>query len=253
MSQPAHATLDRDTRSFFIRTLEILDDAEIPYLLGGAYVLNHYTGISRHTKDLDLFVRPQHCEAVLEAMRKAGFETEKTFEHWLAKAMCDDDFVDVIFSSRNRIATVDDLWFENAERGFAFDRPILMSPPEETIWSKAFIMERERFDGADIAHILRATADRLDWNRLLMRFEKHWHVLLAHLTLFHYIYPSERHRIPPEIMDRLIVRLARESDAAPAPERLCRGTILSGTQYSVDVDEWGYVDAVKAAAKAREE
>ena len=32
-------------------------------------------------------------------------------------------------------------------------------PAEEMIWSKAFIMERERYDGADVAHILRACAE----------------------------------------------------------------------------------------------
>jgi hypothetical protein len=31
-------------------------------------------------------------------------------------------------------------------------------------------MERERFDGADVAHIILAYGDRLDWRRLLERF-----------------------------------------------------------------------------------
>jgi hypothetical protein len=58
---------------------------------------------------------------------------------------------------------------------------------EETIWSKAFVMERERYDGADIAHLLRASAERLDWHRLLERFDAHWPVLLSHLILFGFI------------------------------------------------------------------
>ena len=33
--------------------------------------------------------------------------------------------------------------------------PALVVPAEEMIWSKAFIQERERFDGADIHHLLR--------------------------------------------------------------------------------------------------
>jgi len=48
-------------------------------------------------------------------------------------------------------------------------------------------MERERYDGADIAHILRARAADLDWERLLERFAGHWHVLLSHLILFEYL------------------------------------------------------------------
>jgi hypothetical protein len=37
------------------------------------------------------------------------------------------------------------------------------------IWSKAFVMERECDDGADIARVPRARGDRLDWQRLLIR------------------------------------------------------------------------------------
>jgi len=41
------------------------------------------------------------------------------------------------------------------------------------IWSKAFIMERDRYDGADIAHIIRTCGKGLDWSRLLHRFGSH--------------------------------------------------------------------------------
>jgi hypothetical protein len=41
--------------------------------------------------------------------------------------------------------------------------PVRLCPPEEIIWSKAFIMERERYDGADISHLIRACQGRLDW------------------------------------------------------------------------------------------
>jgi hypothetical protein len=33
---------------------------------------------------------------------------------------------------------------------------------EEVIWSKAFVTERERYDGADIMHVLLACAETLD-------------------------------------------------------------------------------------------
>jgi hypothetical protein len=44
------------------------------------------------------------------------------------------------------------------------------------IWSKAFVMERERFDGADVAHLLRSMGPRLDWDRILRRFDRYWEV-----------------------------------------------------------------------------
>jgi hypothetical protein len=239
-----HAELSDETRAFFVQTIEVLKDSGIPFLLGGAYAVSHYAGITRHTKDLDLFVRREHCSAVLDVLSEQGYQTELTFDDWLGKAMCDDDFIDVIFSSRNRIAAVDDEWFEHAEEAHLFDWQLNIAPPEETIWSKAFIMERERYDGADIAHILRSQAHRLDWERLVRRFGSHWRILLSHLILFGFIYPGERGHVPTWVMDSLSRRLATENGSVAAEDRLCRGTILSGTQYRPDVEQWGYRDAL---------
>jgi len=53
-------------------------------------------------------------------------------------------------------------------------------------------MERERFDGGDIAHLIRGSGRDLDWQRLLNRFGPHWRVLFSHLVMFGFCYPSER-------------------------------------------------------------
>jgi hypothetical protein len=120
---------------------------------------------------------------------------------------------------------------------------VKLCPPEETIWSKASIMERERFDGADVAHLLRACAPGLDWKRLVRRFGPHWRVLLSHLVLFGFVYPGERWRIPAAVMRELTERLTRETDTPAPDERLCYGTVLSRAQYLTDIETWGYKDA----------
>src|SRR5439155_867117 len=96
--------------------------------------------------------------------------------------------------------------------------------------------------GAYIALILGRWARELDWPHLVRRFGLDWRVLLSHLILFGYIYPSERHRIPVAVMDDLITRLRNEA-STPRPNRLCRGTLLSRKQYLVDIQEWGFRDA----------
>jgi hypothetical protein len=110
------------------------------------------------------------------------------------------------------------------------------------IWNKAFIMERERYDGADVAHLLRACAEQIDWPRLLRRFAGDLPVLLSHLVLFTYIYPGERHRLPPRVLDELLADVTAQPSAADE-QRLCRGSLLSRAQYLVDIADWGYVDA----------
>ena len=235
--------LTPETRAFYCRVISRLNEARAPYLVGGAYALGRYTGIERHTKDFDIFVCQRDYDRIMALIEGVGCETVLSFPHWLGKARCGEDFIDVIFSSGNAIATVDDEWFAHAVPGEVFGLPVRLCPAEEIIWSKAFIMERERFDGADILHLIRARAAQLDWQRLLRRFNSNWRVLLSHLLMFGYIYPGERTAIPQWVMDELLARLQREMHETPPSERLCRGTILSREQYLIDIEQWGYRDA----------
>ena len=242
-SEQRQGELDERAHAFYVSTLTLLADARIPFLVGGAYALNHYTGIERHTKDFDVFVRREHYGAVEIVLGAAGIPTELTFPHWLGKASCGQASLDVIFSSGNGLSQVDDAWFEHATVGSVLGLQVRICPPEEMIWSKAFINERERYDGADIMHLLLACAERVDWQHLLTRFDGHWRVLLSYLGLFGFVYPSERARIPDWVMIDLIERLSSELRVPPPPRRVCQGTLLSREQYLTDVGLWGFEDA----------
>src|SRR5216110_2025681 len=211
---------------FHLRSVTALQDANVPFLIGGAYVVEVYAGVSRRSKDFDLYVRPHHVEGAIDALARAGCKTENTFPHWLAKAGRGREYIDLIFRAGNGLCEVDDSWFERAQDGELLGLKVKLCAPEEMIWMKAYIMERERFDGADIAHILKSCAEQLDWPHLVRRFGPDWRVLLSHLVLFGYIYPSERRRVPLALMDDLMARLRREARATSG-ERLCRGTLLS--------------------------
>ena len=105
-SDERQGQLDERARAFYLRTLDLIRDAGIPFIVGGAYALNYYTGIERHTKDLDVFVRREHYGDVETVLAAAGIATELTFPHWLGKAFRNDAFVDVIFRSGNAVAEV---------------------------------------------------------------------------------------------------------------------------------------------------
>ena len=194
IADPTH--LDDVTLRFYRDVLERMRRSGPPFLVGGAYAFACYTGIVRHTKDLDLFVRPADAGAALETLAAAGCRTEITFTHWLGKAFHEEDFVDIIYSSGNGLCPVDDAWFDHAVPHLVLGRPASLCPPEEMIWQKAFIQERERFDGADVAHLIHAHGRTLDWRRLLDRFGPHDRVLFGHLVLFGYIYPAARTAFP---------------------------------------------------------
>jgi hypothetical protein len=235
------ASLDDLTLGFYRSALDVLRKAGAPFLVGGAYALASYTGIVRHTKDLDLFARPTDAGRILEALAAAGWRTEITFSHWIGKAISGEDFIDVIYSSGNGLCTVDDAWFDHALAGEVFGSPVLLCPVEEIFWQKAFIQERERFDGADVAHLLRARGRSMDWPRLLDRFGEHWQVLLSHLVLFSYIYPSEMDCIPQAVLSQLIARLQLGA-GGPSPEPVCRGVLLSRLQYLSDLEDGRRLD-----------
>jgi hypothetical protein len=235
--------LDQESRDFYRQALSLLDEASLPYLVGGAYAFARYTGIERHTKDFDIFIRRSDYPRAEKIFRDAGYQTELSFPHWLGKAYKGEDFIDLIFSAGNGVAAVDDLWFQYAVPGRVLDMDVLLIPAEEMIWSKGLIMERERFDGGDVAHVIHAVGDKLDWRRLVGRYGKYWRVLYVHIILFGFIYPSQRLKIPAWVMHKMAKRLEAETLAPDSEEKICYGTILSRQQYLVDIQRWGYKDA----------
>jgi hypothetical protein len=224
--------------AFYRAVLGALLDADLPLLIGGAYALARHTRIDRRTKDLDLMIERRHWPATVHALRARGISTRLSFPHWLGKAITSGAQVDIIFSSGNGLCVVDEAWFRHAEPARVLGFDVKLAPIEEMIWSKAFVMERERFDGADVLHLIRATGRRLDWPRLCARFDGHEAVLAAHLLLFAYVYPGSRDVIPEGLVDALIARAADTH----APPDWCRGTFLSRAQYLTDVTTGGLID-----------
>jgi hypothetical protein len=226
---------------FYIEALRKLQETNIPFLVGGAFAFSHYSHVPRETKDVDIFVRPDDCPRVLAAFERLGYRSQVAFPHWLGKIEDGEHFIDIIFSSGNGIARVDDLWFDHAPKTNVLGIIVRLTPAEEMIWSKAFVQERERYDGADVAHLLREIGPSLDWPRLLMRFGDYWRVLLSHLILFGFVYPDKRENVPAWVMEELIRRLT--VSRPNLQNDICYGTMISREQYLHDLDRWKYRDS----------
>lgn len=224
------------------RAVGLLLDAGVPFVVGGAYAYATYTGIYRDTKDLDLFPRKRDAGRALEVLDLDGWRTERTDEVWLYKAFKGEYFVDFIFNSGNGVAVVDDEWFENAKTATVFGHRCLVAPAEEMIWSKAFVNERERYDGSDVNHLLLKAGRQLDWERLMRRFDRYWEVLFSHLMMFRYAYPFERDAIPDWVMAELLSRTLDTVREGSWEEPICRGNLISRVNYHVDIHHWGFRD-----------
>jgi hypothetical protein len=210
-------------------------------MLGGAFSLFHHSGIYRDTKDLDVFCKQSDYPKILKYFAEKGYKTDLYDVRWLAKVYKGEYFIDIIFNTVNNICRVDDLWLQHAVKGTFVDREVLFLAPEELIFCKTYVLNRERYDGADLNHILLKTGKELDWKRLLNYLDPHWHLLLAQLVQFQFVYPSEFHAIIPKWLFEELMRRAHEQyELPPAYEKVCRGPMIDQTQYEIDVKEWNY-------------
>jgi Nucleotidyl transferase of unknown function (DUF2204) len=234
------ASRDGGELSARARAIQVLNEEDVPFVVGGAYAYCTYTGIYRDTKDLDLFPRPRDALRALEVLGRDGWRTERTDETWIYKAFKGEWFVDLIFSSGNGVAEVDDEWFAYAKRGLVMGQDALIAPAEEIIWSKGFVLERERYDGSDVIHLIKSAGRQLDWDRLMRRFARHWEVLLSHLMLFRFAYPGERDTVPDRVMVELLSKSLDSVREGNWGGKLCRGNLLSRVNYVLDLEHWGY-------------
>jgi hypothetical protein len=234
--------LEHEKQASYALGIRALVEARAPFLVGGGFALFSYLGRWRTTKDVDIFIRADDLHTVLHILMRAGFQCEITDTAWLAKARRDDACIDIIFCSYNGLLPVDDGWFANARRAVVLGIPVRIVGPEEIIASKAFVAARDRFDGADISWLLRATGDTLDWNRVERLIGEHWQVLLWQLLHFLYVFPSERYLVPASLWQRLLNRLGDELGAAHYDPLICRGPMLDPKLYQAEIVVRGAAD-----------
>lgn len=240
-----------EQRALFCDVLQHLNRLHVPYVVSGAFALQKHTGIWRNTKDLDLFLPPDVVPEALLHLQEQGFETEIRDPVWLAKAHRGEYYVDLITGMSNGIITVDRSWIERGSPAKVLGVLCRVLAPEELIASKLFVNFRERFDGADVVHIIYGTKGRLDWNRLRQLVGEHWEILLWELVLFHYVYPAKTNYIPRSVWSDLLSRLQGELNHPPANAPF-RGSLLDDKMFAIDVHEWGMENLLQESRHHRE-
>ncbi len=214
--------------------------------------MQQHTGICRFTKDLDIFLSPADASKALFLLGERGFACEVCDPVWLAKAHRDGYFVDLITGMSDGTITVDRSWIERACPATVADVESAILASEELIASKLFVTRRERFDGADIAHIIFALRGKLHWNRILELAGEHWELILWHLLLFRYIYPAHSGYVPKEVWNNLLSRLS-SAIGSPNPRARFRGSLIDPRIFAIDVDKWGLDDVLRECRHRRTE
>ncbi len=222
----------------FREILALFEEKKLPYAVAGAFALQAHTGICRDTKDLDLFLTPENAAAALCRLREDGFECEICDPVWLFKAHRDGYFVDLITGMSNATIGVEDAWIERAKPAEVHGVRTRVLAAEELLVSKLFITRRERFDGADIAHVIYGTRGKLDWQRILQLSGENWEMLLWALVLFRYVYPAQTYFVPSELWQELLLRF-QKAIAHPDPSAHFRGSLIDEKMFAIDLNDWG--------------
>jgi hypothetical protein len=227
--------------AFYREVLLVLNNRHIPYAVAGAFALRQHTGIWRLTKDLDVFVPCTDFPGMLQELHTAGYPCEIYDNVWLAKVRSGDAFVDFIAGMSNAVIRVSADWITRAQPAVVVGVPSRILAPEELLASKLFVARRERFDGADIAHLVFATRGELDWQRILNLIGDHWEMLLWALVLFRYAYPAQSNYVPLSIWRHLTARFLQQVENRD-PQARFRGSLIDDNMFAVDVEEWGLDD-----------
>jgi Nucleotidyl transferase of unknown function (DUF2204) len=241
ITSSAPPLLEADQEKLYRDVIGLLNEHHVPYTVAGAFALQQYTGIWRSTKDLDVFLCADHQADALKLLGERGFACETCDPVWLAKAHRGDYFVDLITGMSNAVIVVDRSWMERAHPAMVLGIPTRILAPEELLTSKLFVARRERFDGADIAHIIYGTKGRMEWDRILQLVGDHWEVLLWSLILFRYVYPGQTDYVPLPLWQDLLSRYMHVV-SNPNPQAKFRGSLIDDNMFSIDVKEWGLPD-----------
>jgi hypothetical protein len=229
-----------EAETFYQSALKMLAETKVPFMIGGTYSIKKYTGIQRPTKDLDVFCKSGDYPKIIQIFKDKGFKVTAHDSRWIAKVYKDKHYIDLIYGTPSGMWQVDDTWFNKAPTSLIFGVRVKIIPPEEMILARIYVQSRDRYDGADINHLILKQGNKLDWKRILVMMESHWELLFSQIMNFRFVYPSERAIIPKWLMKELIQRVDHQLELPVPKDKTSRGPLLSHDQYQIDITKWGF-------------
>jgi hypothetical protein len=178
------------------RVLKEANRAEIPFALGGAIALGAYTGKFRNTKDIDLYVLEADRDRMIKLLNRLGlkdyFDTCPYDRGWIYRASDGKVIVDIIWAMANKRANVDEEWLSRGAELMAGDIKVRVLAPEELIWSKLYVIQRERCDWPDILNVMYSAGPSMDWDHLMQRVGDDAPLLKGVLSVFTWLCPEAK-------------------------------------------------------------
>ena len=172
----------------------------IPFALGGGLATMIYTGRFRRSKDIDIYVMSRDRGEIITVLNDCGladyYEKQPYDRAWIYRSYTADAIVDVIWAMANQRTTVDRIWLDGGSEIVIDDLRVRLVPPEETLWSKLYVLQYDRCDWPDALNLLFAIGPELDWRCLLERVGDDSMLLGALLSVFAWMCPEGARALP---------------------------------------------------------
>jgi len=196
----------------------------LEFLVGGGFARAAFTGHWRDTKDIDFYIRPQDRARAERALTKGGFADyfqKLPYDRaWIYRSYKQKVIVDIIWAMANQRAQVDQAWFEHAPELTIRGERVFLVPPEELVWCKLFIIQRDRCDWTDVFNLVHEHGPQMNWSRLIRRVEQDVPLLEAMLTVYGWLCPVEAKKLPASLWRHLRVAQKAMRGRAPSHDRV---------------------------------
>jgi hypothetical protein len=202
------------------------------FAVGGSLAMAVYAGRVRKSKDLDLYTTPAKKDGLIEALGHLGlqdyYERLPYDRSWIYRATTDDTIVDIIWAMANHRTVVDDDWLVRGPEIRFGSETLKLIPLEEMIWSKLYILQRDRCDWPDILNLLDTAGHQVDWERLLDRIGEDTSLLAGVLNVYCWLRSDNARRLPEWLWARL----------APSPHALVTNETTQARAALLDSRPW---------------
>ena len=193
-------TISQEQWSVYQRVIAASHAAGLQFAVGGGFAVGHYTGLWRESKDMDLYVLRQDAPILQNILTEAGlvdyFDQLPYDRAWIYRAIKDKVIVDIIWAMANHKNDVDQRWIACGPEITLGGETVRFVPPEEMIWAKLYVLQRDRSDWPDALNMISAQRRNLNWRHLLDRLRDDAPLLFALLTVFRWMCPNLAQDLP---------------------------------------------------------
>jgi hypothetical protein len=192
--------IPREEWEFYKSVIDNFRQKGIRFALGGGLAFSEYAKRVRNTKDLDLYVLESEREEAIQCVLSAGFHDyhdECPYDRsWIFRGRQAPVIVDLIWTAPNHRMMVDARWLTRGRDVCIYGSRLKVIPPEELIWAKLFVLQRDRCDWPDLLNILGSIGPMLDWRHLVRRLGPDTTLLGSLLAVHRWLQPDRAARLP---------------------------------------------------------